>query len=72
MLLIRFTEEANLTGDVLLIDTGFARYLPVAMFEQASSITVETEEKFMKFVQSTTKKKSQEYNLHCQQVWVNT
>ena len=53
MLLMNFTEEENLARVALLIDTDFARHLFVAMFEQVSSITVETAEKCMKSVQST-------------------
>ena len=59
MLLMNLTEEENLTGVVLLIDTGFARYVFAAMywFEQVSFTTVETAEQCMKSVQSTANKK---------------
>ena len=44
MLLIYLTEEENLSRVSLPIDTGFARFLYTAMFEQVGSITGETAE----------------------------
>ena len=51
MLLMNLTEEEILTRVSLLIDTGFARFLFVAVywFEQFGSITSETPEQCMLF-----------------------
>ena len=59
MLIMNMIEEENLIGVVLLIDTGFARYVSVDMycFEQVSLIIVQIPEQCMKPVQSTANKK---------------
>ena len=49
MLLMNLTEEKNLNGVSLLIDTGFVRFLYIAMFEQVDSITGQTAEECMLF-----------------------
>ena len=42
-------EEENLNRVSLLIDTGFARFLYIAIFEQIGSITGQTAEECMLF-----------------------
>ena len=49
MLLMNLTEEENLNRVSLLIDTGFVRFLYIAMFEQVGSITGQTAEQCMLF-----------------------
>ena len=46
---MNLTEEKNLNGVSLLIDTGFVRFLYIAMFEQVDSITGQTAEECMLF-----------------------
>ena len=49
MLLMNLIEEENLNRVSLLIDTSFARFLYIAMFEQVGSITGQTVEQCMLF-----------------------
>ena len=53
LLSINLTEKHSLIGVILLIDTGFARYVFVSSIIE----TAETAEQCMKSVQSTANKK---------------
>ena len=55
---MNLTEEGSLPGIVLLIDTGFVRWLSVIECEQVGSITGETAEQCKKYVQSTINEKN--------------
>ena len=58
MLTMNLTEEKNLAG-LALIDTGFDRYLFVAMYwVWKSSITIETAHQCMKSIQRTANEKN--------------
>ena len=49
MLLMNLIEEDNLNRVSLLINTGFVRFLYIAMFEQVGSITGQTAEQCVLF-----------------------
>ena len=57
MLLLNLTEKEILTGVVSLTDTSYTSLLLCTEFEQAVSITVETGDRCIKFVQRTANKK---------------